>query len=74
MKCCDLWFQEKEVLLIFLSYFRKFNELAMIRGSLYDLKQNTQVINVGTTALQWGTNSFRASGFHCKEDVCSGLK
>lgn len=25
----------------FFCYFRKFNELAMIRGFLYDLKQNT---------------------------------
>lgn len=28
---------------------------------------------MGTVLLQWGTNSFPASGFHSKEDVCFGL-
>lgn len=42
-------------------------------GFLWDLNQNTQVINVGMLVLQWGTNGLPASGFHCKEDVCFGL-
>lgn len=55
---------------------RAFNEPAKIRVRfwfLQNLNQNTQVINVGTLVLQWGTNSHPASGFHCKEDVCFGL-